>query len=74
MQFQPPINGVSKAMSPDQQPPMTTAYMQNVFPVDTLERRVRLGQRPGLERMYTQQIGGAANPIVAICKITVVDV
>ena len=33
----------------------------------------QLGQRPGLDKKYSQQIGGTPSPIVAMCSVTVID-
>ena len=46
--------------------------MENVRAIDTLEKMIRIGQRPGLDKVFDQQIGGAA-PIIAICVITTID-
>ncbi|KKM25047.1 hypothetical protein LCGC14_1598840, partial [marine sediment metagenome] len=40
----PPIKGISKGLPVDKEPPTTSGYMNNVRPIDTLERRLRLGQ------------------------------
>jgi len=73
MEFMLPIKGESQGFGVDKAPPLTSGYLNNVRPVDVLEKRVRLGQRPGLKKLYSQQIGGDAKPVVAICSITVVD-
>jgi hypothetical protein len=65
-----PLGGYSEGMSPDKQQPMTTAYCSNIRARDTLERKIRIGQRPGLKKAYSVQIGGAASPIVALLSIT----
>ena len=71
--FQIPIKGLSEGFEVSTSEPMTSGYMNNVRPIDSLERRLRLGQRPGLEKKYAQQIGGIAAPIVAIISVSVVN-
>jgi len=38
--------------------------MNNVRPTDTYERRIRLGQRPALDKWSDDQIGDAEQPVV----------
>lgn len=72
--MQLPIKGVSYGFPIDKSPPLTSGYMNNVRAIDVLEKRVRIGQRPGLDKVYaSNQIGGAAKPIVAIIVVTTVD-
>jgi len=59
-----PIGGVFKGFNPEQTDQKYSNDMNNVRPVDVIEDRVRLGQRPGLKRWAAQQIGGEARPIV----------
>jgi len=70
--FQPPIKGVSLSLPFDAQPPATSGHMLNVRPVDTLESRLRIGQRPGLDKKFAQQMGGGL-PIVEMVNIVTVD-
>ena len=44
-----------------------------VGPYDTLDNRARGGQRPGLDKLYTEQISGEAAAIMAICSVTVIN-
>ena len=60
----PPIKGISRGLPTDKEQPTTSGYMNNVRPVDTLETRIRLGQRPGLKKWASQQIGGEAQAII----------
>jgi hypothetical protein len=62
-EFVLPVRGVNYGFPVDKTPPAYSGYMDNVRPRDTLENRIRLGQRPGLEKAYSQQIGGASSPI-----------
>lgn len=70
----PPIKGVSKGLPVDKEHPTTSGYMNNVRPIDTLERRLRLGQRPGLDKWGAgTQIGAAEQPVVAMCIVAAVS-
>jgi len=68
-----PIKGVSEALDPSKQFPLTSGYMNNVRAIDVLEKQLRIGQRPGLDKVFDEQIGGASLPIIAICTITTID-
>lgn len=72
-EFQLPIKGVSFGFPIDKSPPLSSGYANNFRAVDVLEKRIRIGQRPGQDKAYAQQIGGGANPIVGIIKVTTVD-
>lgn len=63
-----PIFGVNESAAFDKQPPQTSAYMNNVRPFDVLENRARGGQRPGVDKLYTQQIG-STTPILEILDV-----
>ena len=68
-----PIQGISKGVPVDKESPATSGYMNNVRPVDTLEGRIRLGQRPGLDKWGAgTQIGASEQPIVAFCMVAAV--
>lgn len=68
-----PIKGVSESLDPSKQVPLTSGHMNNCRPTDVLEKQIRIGQRPGLDKVFDEQIGGLTNPIIAICVITTVD-
>ena len=68
----PPIKGVSKGLPIDKEQPTTSGYMNNVRPVDVLERQLRLGQRPGLDKWSDDQIGDAEMPVVTMCIVAAV--
>jgi len=69
----PPIKGVSKGLPVDKEPLTTSGYMNNVRPVDVLERQLRLGQRPGLDKWGAgTQIGDAEIPVVAMTIVAAV--
>jgi len=68
-----PIKGYSEGFTPGNQPQLTTGYMDNMFPRGTLEKKIRLTQRPGLDKVFAAQVGGDAAPIVSILSVTTVD-
>ena len=68
-----PFRGYHKGLGAEKQPANTTPYIQNMRVIDIQDNRFRGGQRPGLQKAYSQQIGGAANPTIWIGFITVVD-
>lgn len=72
-EFSLPIKGVSFGFPIDKSPPLTSGYANNFRAICTLEKRIRVGQRPGQDKAYSQQIGGDAYPVVAMCSVTVVD-
>jgi len=73
MKLRFPSKGINKGRAACEQPEETSPDMNNVRPYDTLDNRARGGQRPGLDKLYSQQIGGGSGPIVAICSVTIVD-
>jgi len=73
IEFQLPLHGLNEALPVSNEPGATSGYMLNVRPRDVLERRLRIGQRPGLKKAYSQQISSAANPIVWLGFLTTVD-
>jgi hypothetical protein len=73
IEFQLPLQGLSEGLSVTSEQGMTSGYMSNCRPRDVLEKRIRIGQRPGLKKAYSQQIGGAAEPIIWLGSVTTVD-
>ncbi len=70
-EFTLPYRGINRGAVVDKQPQGTSGYMNNIRPRDALENRLRIGQRPGLDKWGAgNQIGGAAQPIVAICVVS----
>jgi len=68
-----PIKGFS-AGSPTHLPAdLTSGHMNNIRVMDVLEKRLRLSQRPGVDKVFAQQIGGDTVPIVFIGTVTTVD-
>ncbi len=66
-----PIQGKSEITAASKQPQLTSPYINNVRPQDVSERRIRGGQRPGLDKRYSQRIGGNANyPVIALLTVT----
>ncbi len=68
-----PISGIDKGRAIPEEDLSTTPDCNNARPYDTIDKRGRGGQRPALDKRYSQQIGGQAAPIVAITQVTVVD-
>ena len=73
IEFTIPIKGYSEGLAPHQEQQLTSGHLMNVRPRDVLENRLRLGQRPGLDKKYSQQISGASDPIMELLEVTVVD-
>lgn len=69
MEITPPIRGIFKGSTSDKTLEMTSPYMNNVRPKDTLENKMRIGQRPGIKKWSATLIGGA-QPIVAMCSVS----
>lgn len=69
IELSPPIQGISKGFPVDKESLVTSGYMNNVRAKDVLEKRFRLGKRPGLDKWCTTQIGAAEQPIVAFCVV-----
>ena len=68
-----PIKGIHKGTPVDKTPNLFSGDMENVRPRDVLENRLRIGQRPGLDKRFSQQISGTASPIVQLLTVTTVD-
>jgi len=70
--FQLPIKGFSSFLPAEGQPQLTTPIMMNVRAPSSSERKLRLGPRPGLRKMYSQRIGGSdLSPIVEMITVSV---
>ena len=70
MELPLPIRGVFRGFSVDKVPAEFSDDMNNVRPIDSLEKRLRLGKRPGLKKWSATQIGSAENPVVSICVVS----
>jgi len=68
-----PLEGLSEGFPASDETATTSGYMSNCRPRDVLEKRLRLGQRPGLKKAYAQQVGSFSTPLVWLCEITIVD-
>ena len=68
-----PLKGVAESLPLDKSDPVSSPHMNNCRPIDVLEKRIRIGQRGGWDKAYSQQIGGATKPIVELLSITVVN-
>jgi len=66
-----PLKGKNVGAPASKQPPGTSRDLNNVRPF--WDGKAVGGQRPGVSKKFTQQIGGGEAPIVAICSVTVVD-
>jgi len=66
-----PIKGFSEGFPVENQPANTSGSMNNVRLI--FDGRIRLAQRPPLDKAYSQQIGGIAAPIIWMGSVTVVD-
>ena len=65
-----PYKGVNKGATVVVTPEEFSTNMNNVRPVDVLERRIRLGQRPGLKKFSSVRVGADNQPIVFICSVS----
>ena len=71
MEILPPIRGLFRGSLTGHAPELTSESMNNVRPVDVQEKRVRIGQRPGLDKWGNgTQVGAAEQPVVAITFVS----
>ena len=74
VELSPPIKGISKGLPVDKEVPTTSGYMNNVRCTDVGEKRLRIGQRPGLDKWGAgTQIGASEQPIVAMVVVASVS-
>lgn len=72
--FQLPVRGIHLGGSVEQSPQMTSGHMNNVRARDILENKVRIGQRPGLDKWGDgDRVGADDQPVVAICTVSTVS-
>lgn len=65
-----PLQGINKGSRESDPQANYSSNMNNVRPRDVLEKRIRLGQRPGLARWGSgTQIGATEQPVVAIAVV-----
>ncbi len=69
-----PFKGKDAGRATSEQPETTASDMNNVRPFDTLDNRMRGGQRPALDKWGAgTQIGAAEQPVVAIIVVSSVE-
>ena len=66
-----PLRGKFLGIQSSKQPAQTSRDLNNVRPF--FDGRAVGGQRPGMDKVYSQRISDASVPIVSMCSITVVD-
>ncbi len=76
MEILPPIKGLFRGTLLGHAPELTSESMNNVRPRDSLEKRLRIGQRPGLDKWGNGDlIGGDSDfPVVALLSISTVNI
>lgn len=57
LDLQPPVAGIDRRLAYQKQPPYSCATANNVRPDDTIESRVRIGSRPGLDKAHAAALG-----------------
>ena len=73
LEFPFPYKGKNENWPASRQPPLTSPNLSNVRVYDVLKNRARGGQRPGTAKWGNGTlIGGANQPVVAMCVIAVV--
>ena len=66
-----PVKGLNRNWSFRDQPLLTSPDMLNVRAYDTIGDRVRGGQRPGVDKLYDEQLGGTdGSPIRLLSQVT----
>jgi len=71
MEILPPVKGIFRGGLSGHAPELTTEIMNNVRPRDTAEKKIRIGQRPGLAKWGAgNQVGGVEQPVVFITSVT----
>ena len=70
--FNLPFQGIHKGGAVAQSPLLSSGDMNNVRVRDVLENRVRIGQRPGLDKWGDGDLIGAvdSSPVVAFCIVS----
>lgn len=71
--FDIPIKGYSEGVNVIETPTSMSGDMGNVRPIDSLEKKLRIGQRNGMKKEFSTQIAGTASPVVYLGSITVID-
>lgn len=60
-----PLGGLDRQLAFQNQKPYTTPDCLNMRPRDVLQRRARLGSRPGLSKAFLQQLSGTSVDLIA---------
>ena len=68
-----PLQGLYTKSASIDEPTVFTEYSNNVRSIDVQEGKIRIGQRPGQLKLNAVQIGGAAQPVVAMMVVAVVE-
>ncbi len=68
-----PLQGVDKGRAVSEQPIQTSPDLLNVRPYDTNDKRLRGGQRPGLDKWADGDQLGDGQPIVFITSVSSVE-
>ena len=72
--MQLPIKGVHKGGSVEVSPALTSGHMNNVRARDVLENKIRIAQRPGLDKWGDgDRVGAAEDPVVCIISVSSVS-
>lgn len=72
--FQLPVKGVHLGGGVETSPALTSGHMDNVRARDVLENKVRIGQRPGLDKWGDgDRVGAAEDPVVYIISVSSVS-
>jgi len=72
--FNLPIKGIHKGGIVENTPVLNSGYMSNVRARDVLENKIRIGQRPGLDKWGDgDQVGAAEQPVVCIVSVSSVS-
>lgn len=68
-----PMQGLDKGRATTEQPIETSPDILNVRPFDTDDKRLRGGQRPGLDKWGSGDLLGSGQPIVFMTSIATVE-
>jgi hypothetical protein len=63
-----PLQGLHQGLPAVDQPLQTSPMISNCRPTDVAEDRIRGGQRPGMVKAYSTQVGGD-HPIIAMVSL-----
>ena len=76
MELLPPIKGLFRGTLLGHAPELTSESMNNIRPRDSLEKRLRVGQRPGLDKWGNgDSIGGDTDfPVVMILQVSTLTI